>query len=214
MFKAYRRANGVWLSRALIVATVGAIWGLGLASHAAAADAEYTLEIDSVRTAITFSLKATGHTVHGTALVSEGSMRIDPVTGLASGRIVVEADKVGTGNGSRDKAMHREVLESEKYPLIVFEPRRVEGEILADATSHVQLHGVISIHGADHPVVLPTVVSLKGAGLGASSTLDIPFLAWGMHDPSIWFLKVSDTVSVQIEVTGTVAPIPSEAMGS
>lgn len=169
---------------------------------------EYALVVDAARTGVTFTLKATAHTVEGTAPVSEASIHVDPVTGAASGRVVLKAADVTTGNGMRDTAMRADVLEADKYPLIVFQAEKIVGNLLRTGKSNVEVHGLLSIHGADHPVVLPTVVAVDGAALDATATLDIPFVQWGMQDPSNWLLKVADTVTSKIEISGTVTPAP------
>jgi hypothetical protein len=49
-----------------------------------------------------------------------------------------------SGNGMRDRKMHREVLESDRYPEIVFRPDRVDGAVLLSGTSSVRVHGIFN----------------------------------------------------------------------
>ena len=64
-----------------------------------------------------------------------------------------------TGNGSRDNKMHKDVIESPRYPEIVFRPDRADGKLAASGASTLQVHGMFVIHGAEHEVTFPVEVS-------------------------------------------------------
>ncbi len=55
----------------------------------------------------------------------------------------------------RDRRMHQNMLESARYPEIVFRPDRVEGRVAPQGTSQVSLHGMFAIHGAEHEITMP-----------------------------------------------------------
>lgn len=169
-----------------------------------AAGGEVTLRLHPEETRITFTLGATLHTVRGSLRLQEGEIRFDPVLGMARGRIVVNAQSAETGNRRRDRDMHVKVLESEEYPEIVFSPVRLEGEFNLTGESQVELHGRLWIHGEDHPLALPAKVEVEGDTLRARSTFTIPYVEWGMKDPSTFFLRVAKTVEVQLEAVGTL----------
>ena len=93
--------------RAVILILVAACpW----AGRAAAAPA--TLRLDPQASRVRFDLDALAHTIHGSLRVVRGEVRFDVDTGEAAGEIVVDARSAETGNGSRDRTMHAEVLES------------------------------------------------------------------------------------------------------
>ena len=110
-----------------------------------------------------------------------------------------------TGNGSRDRKMHKDVLESERYPEIVFRPDRVEGAVAAHGKSAVQVHGVFSIHGADHEITVPAEADIGEDRWTASLHFTIPYARWGIKNPSNFFLHVSDSVEIDIAAEGSVA---------
>ena len=56
---------------------------------------------------------------------------------------------MGMAKGMRDRKMHKEVLESERYPEISFRPDRVEGPVASQGKSSVKVHGMFRIHGVD-----------------------------------------------------------------
>src|SRR5581483_381601 len=111
------------------------------------------------------------------------ALRFDATTGAASGEIVVDARSGQTGSAARDHRMHEVVLESEKFPKIVFRPSRVEGAIADSGSSAVKIHGVLSIHGADHEITVPADVHHDGVGYDFTARIDVPYVKWGMKNP-------------------------------
>ena len=164
------------------------------------------LHIEPAQTKIAFTLGATAHTVHGAFQLKRGVMRFDSKTGQASGELVVDATSGITGSGGRDKKMHSDVLESAKYPEIVFRPDRVTGAVAERGTSQVQLHGIFGIHGAEHEVTMPVTVEAADGQYTASTTFPVPYVKWGMKNPSMLFLKVGESVDLDFKGTGGVKP--------
>jgi polyisoprenoid-binding protein YceI len=165
---------------------------------------ERTLELDSGTTTVTFDLGATGHDVHGIFEFQRGRIVFDPESGKASGEIVVDARRGDSGSKKRDKTMHRKVLESEEFPLFVFTPQRVEGEIHESGSSDVKVHGTMLMLGKTHPLTMATQVKINGNQVAVEASFDVPYIEWGMHDPSILFLRVAKQVQVSVEAKGTL----------
>jgi polyisoprenoid-binding protein YceI len=181
---------------------------LGLAGHEFAKSSppvsQATLELDRPACKIDFTLGAVLHTVHGTFEVKEGMLRLDVASGKITGRIVVDVKSGNTGNDERDRSMHRDVLESARFPEAVFSPDRLTGQLALAGQSEVGVHGVLRIHGQDHDVTLPAKISVENGRLTATSHLSIPYVKWGMKDPSTFLLHVNDTVEVEMRVAGTI----------
>ena len=70
--------------------------------------------------------------------------------------------------------------------------------------SEVGVHGVLRIHGQDHDVTLPAKISVENGRFTATSHLSIPYVKWGMKDPSTFLLRVNETVEVEMRVAGTI----------
>ena len=166
------------------------------------AAAEQTLTIDPAQTTIAFHLKATGHDVEGGFLLVDGAIRFDTETGEAGGEIRVDATRSETGNKKRDKAMHRKVLESEEYPMFVFRPERIEGKLADNGSSSLTLEGTISVHGEDHAFRMPVEAEVHEGRLSATTTFSIPFVDWGMKNPSFLILRVAKQVQVTVNAEG------------
>lgn len=168
---------------------------------------ESVVTLDPAATKVEFTLGATLHTVHGTFKLKSGQIRFDPSTGKASGSIVVDATSANTDNSGRDSKMHKEILESAKFPDIVFTPNQVKGSIAPTGTSQVEVSGTMRLHGADHDMTLSMSVEPEAEGqLKAETNFPVPYVKWGLKNPSNFFLRVSDTVNVEVHAAGRIAP--------
>ncbi len=163
---------------------------------------EMTLELDPANTRIEFTLAATLHTVRGTFALKRGTIHFNPSTGSASGLVVVDATSGDSGNQGRDHKMHQEILESQRYPEITFTPTKLSGKVDLRGDSTVQVDGIFRLHGADHPMSLTLPVKAKGNTLNVRTHVVIPYVAWGLKNPSTFLLHVSDKVDVDVTATG------------
>jgi polyisoprenoid-binding protein YceI len=178
--------------------------GVALAAAAPAGAEPLTLRLDPQASHVRFELDALAHTIHGSLAVERGEVRFDAEAGTASGEIVVDARSAKTSNGSRDRKMHETVLESARFPRIVFSPTRVSGAFRREGRSDLQLAGTIALHGASHPVVLAAQVEVHGGVVKARAPLTVPFVEWGLEDPSNLLLRVAKQVQVAIEAQGAL----------
>ena len=166
------------------------------------AAAEKTIELDPAGTVISFTLADVLHTVHGSFKLKRGSLKFDSATGAASGEIVVDVTSGDSGSGGRDKRMHREILESARYPEAVFTADRVSGDLAPRGESQLDVHGAFQIHGASHELTLHFRATVNGGEVAASTGFVIPYVQWGMKNPSNFLLRVSDKVEMTIKTTG------------
>jgi polyisoprenoid-binding protein YceI len=176
---------------------------LGLAGGLALSAADTVLELNPSKTEIGFTVSDTLHTVRGTFKLKRGNIRFDPETGKASGEIVIDVGSGASGSGMRDKRMHKEILESQKYPEAVFTPDKLDGRVAAQGQSEVDVHGTFRIHGADHEFTLHFKVVADGEKFAASTQFAIPYVQWGMKNPSNFLLKVEDKVEMDIKTVLT-----------
>lgn len=192
-------ATGCGARRAALAAAL--IFGV---SGGQAAAQPTTLHLDPQGTTINFTLGDVLHTVHGTFRAPRGSLNLDSASGNLTGEIVVDARSGQSANGMRDRKMHREVLESERYPEITFRPDRVDGTVLPQGKSSVRLHGAFGIHGADHELTVPAEIEMFPDHWTATLRFSIPYVKWGMKNPSTLFLRVSETVDIDVNAAGTI----------
>lgn len=176
----------------------------------APAFAQHTaLDLDPARTVVHFTLKTSLHTVHGTFQLKSGKVSFDPQTKRVSGLLVVDATSGESGNRGRDSKMHKEILESQKYREITFAPLEVEGDVPPQGNSQVQVKGTFQIHGQDHEIVIPVAIHSAGAELTLDADFSVPYLSWGLKNPSTFILRASDTVQLSIHASGHWAGDPA-----
>ncbi|PYQ38545.1 MAG: YceI family protein [Acidobacteria bacterium] len=164
---------------------------------------EQTFQIDPAQSTVKFTLGDVLHTVHGSFALKHGELQVQP-TGKLSGEIVVDATSGNSGSGMRDRKMNKEVLESARYPEIDFRPDRFDGEVAAQGKSSVMVHGMFSIHGTAREVTVPAQVERDGDHWTANVHFTVPYAKWGMKNPSTLFLKVNDTVEIDLSAAGSV----------
>lgn len=164
---------------------------------------ERVVVLDPEKTTIQFTLGDILHTVHGSFLLKQGSIHFDPTAASVGGTVVVDAASGNSGSNKRDKKMKREVLETDKFPDISFTlVQIVAGTVPSEGTSQVQLKGMFRLHGADHEITVPVPVTINGDQLTAQMHFVIPYVAWGLKNPSTLFLRVSDKVTIDINAAG------------
>lgn len=177
-----------------------------LAQHAAPQPptSEIVLGIDPAQSKVYWTIGTTFHTVHGTFAFKNGTLRLDPASGKVSGEIVVLSTSGDSGNDSRDKKMHKEVLESSQYPDVIFRPDRVEGKIAPQGSFTAQAHGIFVLHGSEHELTVPVQAELGGNHWTGSAKFSVPFIDWGLKNPSNFLLKVNHTVEIELELKGSL----------
>jgi polyisoprenoid-binding protein YceI len=166
--------------------------------------AEIVLGIDPAQSKVHWTLGTTLHTVHGKFAFKHGTFNLDPASGKASGEIAVYATSGDSGNDGRDKKMHKDVLESGEYPDIIFRPDRVEGKIAPQGTFTVQVHGIFVLHGREHDLTVPVQAEFAGDHWTGGAKFTVPFINWGLKNPSNFFLKVNHTVEIELELKGSL----------
>jgi len=176
---------------------------LSLALSAGAA--EYQLQLEPESTQVNWTLGDVLHTVHGTFKLRRGEIVFDNETGKAGGEVVVDAASGESGSASRDGRMHKNVLESAKYPDLSFTPDRLDGKVEPTGVSNVKLHGTFRIHGGAHEITVPVKVTANSDSLDAEIKFEVPFVAWGMKDPSTLFLRVNKSVEIEMRATGRLS---------
>jgi polyisoprenoid-binding protein YceI len=182
-----------------IIALVCLLWVTTVAPLLAQ---EMILQSEPQQTAADFTLSDALHTVRGSFQGKRGEIRFDPISGKISGEIVFDATSGHSGSGGRDRKMHQNVLESSHYPEISFRPDHVDGKVSQSGLSTVQVHGMFGIHGADYEITLPVAVKFAADHWEASAHFQVPYVKWGMKNPSLLFLRVGDTVDIDFRAAG------------
>jgi polyisoprenoid-binding protein YceI len=163
-----------------------------------------SFELDPQQTTLALTFGATLHRVDGSLKVREGRIDVSD-SGSASGRIVIDLTTARTGVVRRDRKMHDKILESARFPQAVFTIDRMDGVVNRIGSSDIQLHGRLEMHGITRQVSLPARVTSDGQRVSASGVLLIPYLQWGLADPSFFILRVEKQVKVTVKAVGRIS---------
>jgi polyisoprenoid-binding protein YceI len=163
---------------------------------------EVLLSVDAAQSTVHYIVDSTLHTVHGTFSFKSGTVHFDRESGKASGEIIVLASSGASGNSSRDEKMHKEVLQSDKFPEAVFRPNQIEGKVASSGSSDFKVHGTFVLRGSSHELVVPVHAELNGESWKGTGNFDVPYIQWGLKNPSNFLLKVQPIVHVEIEMAG------------
>src|SRR5260370_4570776 len=155
--------------------------------------------IDPAQTKVEFALGSLLHTGHGDFRLTRGTLGFEAQSGKVSGELVVDAASGESGSPARDKRMHASILESAKFPEIIFRPDRVDGKVVPEGRSEVQVHGVFAIHGVEHEMLVPATIRAADGQYNVTGTFEVPYVKWGMKNPSTLMLPVSDKVEIIVQ---------------
>ena len=164
------------------------------------------LHLDPATTEIHFTLKDTIHTVHGAFRLKSGDLVIDTRNGVAEGTINVETSSGASGNDSRDGKMKRDYLQAPSFPVATFQAQKVANFNPGAESQNISVSGIFTLHGGSHPMTLDFVVTRSGTQITAVTHFPIPYVAWGIKDPSVTFIKVEKEVAMDIIAKGTLTP--------
>ena len=164
-----------------------------------------SLTFDPGQSKVHFMVESTLHTVHGTFNLKSGTVQFDPQSGKAEGEIVVFANSGESGNSSRDERMHKEILESWKFGEATFRPTQIDGQVSLSSPCDFKVKGVFNLHGGDHDIVALVHSELSGGRWKGTAKFDVPYIQWGIKDPSNFMLKVKPVVHVELEMAGIEA---------
>jgi polyisoprenoid-binding protein YceI len=163
----------------------------------------FTVNPDSSQVA--FALGGSGHHVNGTFHVQSGSIDFDRAAQKISGSVVVAAGSGNSGEPSRDKKMNSDILDVAHYAEVSFVPKSYQGTIAASGDSSIQVTGVFTLHGTPHDLTVPMQIHIDGTSLMAKTHFTVPYVQWGLKDPSIFILKVAKEVDIDLNLAGRLS---------
>jgi polyisoprenoid-binding protein YceI len=164
-----------------------------------------TFAVNPDASEVKMTLKTTRELVNGAFHIQSGSVEFDRSAATMSGSVVVLAGSGKTGNGSRDKRMNKEILQVEQHATVSFEPKSYAGAIAPSGDSTVQVTGIFTLLGAPHEITIPMLVHLEGTTATAKAHFALPYIQWGLKDPSFLFWKADKDVAIDLFLTGQLA---------
>jgi polyisoprenoid-binding protein YceI len=155
---------------------------------------------------VDFTLTSNDDTTKGTFHVEKGSVSFDPASTQLTGLILVSAASGNSGNASRDKKMLKEVLQASKFGDITFAPQSYTGSMALAGDSTLQVTGVFTLHGVPHTITVPMAIHIEGSKCTATTNFKVPYVQWGLKDPSWFVFRVAKVVDIHLSLTGLLSP--------
>jgi len=143
------------------------------------------VELDPAHTDIDFMLPGYLHTTHGRLTLKDGTIRIDPATGKATGEVVIDAASEDSSEDLRDAITKHAVLEVDRNPEITFTIQRIQGVRGAQGDFYGQIAGLMQLHGEVHPITVWARGPLIGDQLTATCDFLVPYTEWGLDSPNV-----------------------------
>ena len=102
--------------------------------------------------------------------------------------------------------MNSDVLDVAHYSEVTFAPKSYQGTIAASGDSTIQVTGIFTLHGTPHDITVPMQIHMDGSSLTAKTHFVVPYVQWGLKDPSVFILKVAKEVDIDLTLAGRVTP--------
>jgi hypothetical protein len=66
------------------------------------------------------------------------------------------------------------------------------------------VQGGLLLHGSEHEITVPIQGELAGDHWTGTAKFRVPFIDWGLKNPSNFFLKVNHAVEIELELKGSL----------
>jgi polyisoprenoid-binding protein YceI len=173
-------------------------------SLSAALHAQEKISLDPARSEVHFTLGDVLHVVHGTFKLRQGEIDLDPSTGNTSGAIVVDALSGQSGNSTRDHRMTNDQLKASTYRTVTFAPTHINGAVNTTGDSAFTVHGIFTLLGTPHEIDVPMKAHITGDQVQATGSFTVPYVQWGLKDPSTFMLRVNKEVQIDLSLSGAL----------
>jgi len=164
-----------------------------------------TFAVNPDASEIKMTLKTTHEVVNGTFHIQSGSIEFDRSNPKMSGSVVVLAGSGNTGNDSRDKKMNKDILKVDQYATVSFAPRSYTGTIALSGDSAIQVSGAFTLLGNPHDLTIPVHIHIDGSRVTAKAHFIVPYVQWGLKNPSFMFWKAENDVAIDLNLVGQIS---------
>lgn len=126
-------------------------------------------------------------------------------------RIAIDASLLAISNqvsekdrNEMDRVMKEEVLETERYPEILFEGKGKDGTKLAEGMYRIMLDGKLTLHGVERDVEFPCNMTVSEDSLRANGEFSIKQTDYRIEPVSVagGTLKLKDEMKFTFDIVG------------
>lgn len=182
-----------------------AVFALAVAVVPAALAQHQTFAVNPDASQVKMTLNTTHEVVNGTFHVQSGSIEFDRSAAGISGSVIVLAGSGKTGNDSRDNKMNKDILKVQRYATVSFEPKSYTGVIAPSGESNIQVTGIFTLLGTPHEITIPILVHVEGTAATARAHFVVPYVQWGLKNPSFLIWKADNEVAIDLFLDGRLS---------
>lgn len=182
-----------------------AAFALAVTLAPAALAQHQTFTVNPDASEVRMTLNTTHEVVHGVFHVQSGSIEFNRSAPKMSGSVVVLAGSGKTGNDSRDRKMYKDTLLVEQYATVSFAPKTYTGVIAPSGDSAIQVTGVFTLLGTPHEITISMRVHIDGADAIARAHFVVPYVQWGLKNPSFLVWKADNDVAIDLDLVGAIS---------
>jgi polyisoprenoid-binding protein YceI len=182
-----------------------AVLALALMFTPAALAQHQTFAVNPDASDVKMKLNTTHEVVNGTFHIQSGSIEFDRGNPKMSGSVAVLASSGKTGNDSRDKKMNKDILKVDQYTTVSFAAKTYTGTIAPSGDSTIQVSGVLTLLGTPHDLTIPMQIHIDVSKATATTQFVVPYVQWGLKNPSFMFWKAENDVAIVLDLVGQVS---------
>jgi len=101
-----------------------------------------------------------------------------------------------------ERTMNQEVMESAKYPAIIFEGTAISANQIGEGRYQVKVNGNLSLHGVTRSLTVPGQLSILGDMFRASGEFALSQASYGIQPVSVagGTLKLKDELKFKFDI--------------
>src|ERR1035438_3220782 len=101
--------------------------------------------------------------------------------------------------------MNKDILKVEQYATVSFEPKTYSGAIALSGDSTIQATGTFILLGTPNEITIPILVHLEGTTATAKAHFVVPYVQWGLKNPSFLIWKAENDVAIDLSLAGRLS---------
>jgi hypothetical protein len=178
--------------------------GLGLGAMQGALAQHQTFMVNAEASEVKMTLKTNHEIVNGSFHVQAGAIEFERSGGKIGGSVVVAAGSGKTGNDARDKKMDKDILKTDQFTTVTFAPKSYTGTIPASGEGTIEVKGIMTLLGTPHEITVPMQVQIAGEKCTAKTHFAVPYVDWGLKNPSFLVFRAENEVGMDLKLVGLV----------
>ena len=111
----------------------------------------------------------------------------------------VDLRTIDTGIGLRNRHMRENYLETDKYPMAVYEGKIVNSEKVEGNKYKVKVSGNMNIHGVSIPQDIEGTIELLGDEININSDFIVKLTDHKIDVPSLMFMKINENMQMHLD---------------